>query len=204
MKILLLKIAKNLAFLSFVILIAGWLVSTYMEIKAAPETFRSPDAIPAVDAIVVPGASVHRSGKLSPVLLQRMDAALAMARLHPGIKLVLSGYAVPKGYDETKAMWDYAIAKGFPAQDALIDAHGRSTFLTLLHCKKLFGLRRLAIVSQAYHLPRALYIARRLQLQGYGLVVASGSEGDEWHGREWFSRLKDFFLVRIFRYFHAN
>ncbi len=203
MKTVLLKIAKNIAFLALAVLVSGWLISTYMEIKAAPETFRSPDSIPAVEAIVVPGASVHRSGKLSPVLLQRMDAALAAARLHPGTKLVLSGYAVPKGYDETKAMWDYAVGKGFPARDALIDAHGRSTFLTLLHCKKLFGLRSLVVVSQGYHLPRALYIARRLQLQGYGLAVEPEDDG-EWHGREWFSRLKDFCLVRVFRFFHAN
>jgi SanA protein len=202
-KSLILKSAKNLAFLAFMILISGWLISTYMEVKAAPETFRAPDSIPAVDAIVVPGAGVYRSGRLSRALLQRMDAAVTMAKKRPGVKLVLSGHAIPKGYNETKAMRDNAIQHGFPARDVLIDERGRSTFLTLLNCKKDFHLRSLAVVSQGYHLPRSLYIARRLQLQGYGLAVESEGDG-EWHGREWFSRLKDFFLVRVFPFFHAN
>ena len=65
------------------------------------------------------------------------------------------------------------------------------------------GLRTVVLVSQDYHLPRALYITRRLGLRGYGLAVESESD-KEWHGREWFSRFKDFILVRVFRFFHAN
>lgn len=200
---LLLKTAGNLAFLAMAFLISGWLISAYMEVKAAPETFRQPDSIPSVDAIVVPGASVYRSGKLSPVLLRRMDAALSLGHDRPGIKLVLSGHAVPKGYSETKAMRDYAVARGFPARDILSDDQGHSTFLTLLNYRNKLGLRSLVIVSQGYHLPRAMYIARRLKLRVYGLVVEPLGDG-EWHGREWFSRCKDFVLVRIFRFFNAN
>ncbi|HAO99740.1 MAG TPA: hypothetical protein DCQ83_06815 [Fibrobacteres bacterium] len=203
MKRRLVAIAANLAFLVFIVLVSGWIISTYMEVKAVPETFASPDSIPVIEAVVVPGASVYRSGKLSPVLLQRMDAALDLARRRPGVKLVLSGHAVPKGYSETSAMRDHAVGKGFPPRDILIDENGRSTFLTLLNCKKKFGLLRVAIVTQDYHLPRALYIARRLKMRGYGLSLATPENGG-WLDREWFSRLKDFILVRIFKFFHAN
>ncbi|HEX2612210.1 MAG TPA: YdcF family protein, partial [Fibrobacteria bacterium] len=105
-------------------------------------------------------------------------------------------------YSETKAMRDYAVARGFPAQDVRIDDGGRSTFLTLLNCEKEFGLRRVALVSQDYHLPRALYIARRLGMQGYGLRVSHGGADTGWNAREWFSRVKDFTLVRVYRWFH--
>ena len=196
--------AKNLAFIAAVLFVSAWIISTYMEVKADPEIFRDPASIPEVDAVVVPGASVYRSGRLSPVLLHRMEAAVALANARPGVKLVLSGHAVPKGYSETKAMLDFAVERGFPAGNALLDDHGRSTFLTLLNCKKKFALRRVLIVSQRYHLPRALYIARRLGLSGYGLEVPEEKSGGEWHEREWAGRFKDFILVRVFRFFHAN
>jgi SanA protein len=197
----------NLLFLIAVVWIGGWFISTYMEVKARPEIFDHASDVPRVDAIIVPGASVFRSGKLSPVLQQRMEKALDLAFARPGIKLVLSGTTVPQGYSETKAMREYAVNRGFPAKDVLIDDEGRSTFLTLLNCSQQFGLRRVALVSQDYHLPRALYIARRLGMQGYGLRVQPGSSsGDDsgWNAREWFSRVKDFTLVRVFRYFHAR
>jgi vancomycin permeability regulator SanA len=195
--------AKNLAFLLALILGASWMISVYMEVKAKPETFTNPAEVPPIDAVVVPGASVYRSGRLSPVLRQRMDAALKLASRRPGVKLVLSGHEVPQGYSETKAMREYAVKRGFPPKLILVDQEGRSTFLTLLNCEKKLGLKRVALVSQGYHLPRALYIARRLGLQGYGLRVENNpARPADISLREWFSRTKDFALVRIFRYFH--
>jgi SanA protein len=196
-------LAKNLVFLILLFFACGWLISTYMEVKAARETFTDPAKVPMVDAVVVPGASVYRSGKLSPVLKQRMEAALALAARRPGIKLVLSGHTVPQGYSETKAMREYAVKRGFPAKNVLLDEEGRSTFLTLLNAQKKLKLQRVALVSQGYHLPRALYIARRLGMTGYGLrVETSAAHPSGATAREWFSRVKDFALVRIFRYFH--
>ncbi len=201
-------LAKNLAFLLAVFLVAGWFISAYMEVKARPETFDDPALVPEIDAVIVPGASVYRSGKLSPVLERRMETALELAFGRPGVKLVLSGTTVPQGYSETKAMRDYAVARGFPVEDVRVDDAGRSTFLTLLNTGEGFGLRRVALVSQDYHLPRALYIARRLGMQGYGLRVQPENPGlrtgSGWNAREWFSRVKDFTLVRVFRWFHAR
>jgi SanA protein len=195
-------LAANLLLLLAVFLISGWFISAYMEAKARPEIFDDTGDVPEVDAVIVPGASVYRSGKLSPVLERRMETALGLAFDRPGIKLVLSGTNVPDGYSETKAMRDYAIERGYPAKDVRIDDAGRSTFLTLLNCKETFGFHRVALVSQDYHLPRALYIARRLGMEGYGLRVQPASTGADWNAREWFSRVKDFTLVRVFRWFH--
>lgn len=194
---------KNLVFLTVLLFASGLLISKYMEVKAAPETFEDPALVPAIDAVVVPGASVYRSGKLSPVLRQRMESALSLALRRPGTKMVLSGHTVPQGYSETRAMREYAVKRGFPPRDVILDEDGRSTFLTLFNCQKKLGLRRVALVSQGYHLPRALYIARRLGMTGYGLrVETNAAHPSSATAREWFSRIKDFALVRIFRYFH--
>ena len=130
------SLLKNLVFFVALFFAAGWMISKYMEVKAAPETFTDPATVPQVDAVVVPGASVYRSGKLSPVLRQRMEAALALAARRPGIKMVLSGHTVPQGYSETKAMRDYAVKRGFPVKNVILYEEGRSTFLTLLNCQK--------------------------------------------------------------------
>ncbi|HLU69246.1 MAG TPA: YdcF family protein [Fibrobacteria bacterium] len=201
--------AKNLAFLVVLFLVGGWLISAYMEVKASTEIFDGPEDVPPVDAVIVPGASVYRSGQLSPVLERRMETALALAFERPGVRLLLSGTNVPQGYSETRAMREYAIDRGFPAEKILVDDAGRSTFLTLLNCKTIFGLQRVALVSQDYHLPRALYIARRLGMEVYGLRVLREDgvqpvSGSGWNAREWFSRVKDFALVRVYRWFHAR
>ncbi len=193
----------NLVFILSVLGVSAWIIGVYMEKKAVLEIFTDPLKIPPVEAVVVPGASVYRSGKLSPVLMERMDAAVAFTLNHPGIKLVLSGHVVPNGYNETKAMEDYAVERGVPQKDVLLDNHGRSTFVTLLNCKKQFKLNTILLVSQNYHLPRGLYITRRLGMKGYGLEI-NPSLDEEWNGREWASRFKDFFLVRVFKFFNAN
>lgn len=193
----------NLLLLLAVFLLSGWLISVYMEVKAATEIHATPGAVPGAEAVIVPGASVYRSGKLSPVLQERMEAALELGLERPGILLVLSGTTVPEGYSETRAMRDYAIARGFPEQDLRIDDDGRSTFLTLLNARKKFGLQRIIVVSQEYHLPRALYVSRRLGLQAHGLRAEAdfGTSATTRTLREWFSRTKDFALVRVFHYF---
>ncbi len=193
---------SNLLFLAVALGASAWIIGVYMEVTAAPDIYTQPDSIPAVQAVIVPGASVHRSGRLSPVLAQRMEAAMALARARTGVKLLLSGTDIPQGYSETKAMRDYAKEHGFPVQDVLLDPDGRSTFVTMVHCKEVFGFDRVAFVSQRYHLPRALYIAHRLGITAYGLAVEPGES--EWHGREWASRFKDFFLARIYRFFYAH
>src|SRR5690606_23747264 len=139
-----------LVLLAAAIGISGWFISAYMEARARPEIFGVTTDVPAVDAVIVPGASVYRSGKLSRVLERRMETALELVRARPGLKLVLSGTTVPNGYSETRAMHEYALARGLPPEDILLDDEGRSTFLTLLNCRTRFGLKRVAIVSQAY------------------------------------------------------
>ena len=200
------NLAVNLVFLAVVAWVAGWLISSYMEVRARPEIFDDAGLVPDVDAVIVPGASVYRSGQLSPVLERRMETALGLAFDRPGLKLVVSGTNVPDGYSETRAMRDYAIARGLDPANVLIDDGGRSTFLTLLNSRDAFGLTRVAFVSQDYHLPRALYIARRMGMQGYGLRVprTEAATGSGWNAREWFSRVKDFTLVRVYHWFRAG
>lgn len=195
---------KSLGVFVLILALCAWVINAYVVVKAKSHTFAVADAAPAAEAVIVPGASVYRSGKLSPVLRQRMEGALRYLALHPGAKLVLSGHAIPGGYSETEAMREFALANSVPAADIQLDAKGRSTYVTLLNFRRSSPLRRILIVSQDYHLPRALYIARSMGFEASGLVVSEDAGTGSIPSREYFTRLKDFFLLRAARWFNAD
>lgn len=195
---------KALLFILLALAMGAWVINEYMVVKSRPSIYLADGPIPEVDAIIVPGASVYRSGKLSPVLRQRMETALRFLAVRPGTRLVLSGFAIPNGYNEVLAMADYARKLNVPPENILVDDRGRSTYVTLLNCRRKWGFKRILIVSQDYHLPRAIYIARRMGMEASGLAVAEPNPGSRFHFREYAGRVKDFILLRISRFFHAD
>jgi vancomycin permeability regulator SanA len=196
---------KSLGIAAFLLVVCGWLINAYVVVKARPRTFLTPEEAPAVEAVIVPGASVYRSGRLSPVLRQRMEGALRYLALHKGAKLILSGHAIPHGYSETTAMAEFARANAVPEKDIMLDEKGRSTYVTLLNFRRASPLRRILIVSQDYHLPRALYIAQAMGFDAAGLVVSEeASQAGSMPFREYFTRLKDFLLLRVSGWFNAD
>jgi SanA protein len=194
---------KPVAVLLLLLLVAAWIINQYIVVKSRAAIFRPDGPIPEVEAVIVPGASVYRSGKLSPVLRQRMETALGFLGRRPGARLVLSGFAIPGGYNEAQAMADYARRASVPDSQIVVDEKGRSTYVTLLNVRRL-GLRRVLVVSQDYHLPRALYIANRMGMEASGLAVAEGSPDGRFHLREYTGRVKDFLLIRVSKYLHAD
>jgi SanA protein len=196
---------KTLGASALLLLVCAWIINAYVVVKGRSRTYLSPDAAPPVEAVIVPGASVYRSGKLSPVLRQRMEGALRYLALHQGAKLILSGHAIPHGYSETIAMAEFARANAVPEKDIMVDDRGRSTYVTLLNFRRSSPLRRILIVSQDYHLPRALYIAEAMGFEASGLVVTEGpSLPGSMPLREYFTRLKDFLLLRVSGWFNAD
>lgn len=195
---------KPIGFLLLALLMAAWVINQYMVVKARRFVYLPDGPIPTVEAVVVPGASVYRSGKLSPVLRQRMETALGFLSKRPGTKLILSGYSIEGGYNEVRAMADYARKGGVDPEHILVDEKGRSTYVTLLNIRRRWAMKSILVVSQDYHLPRALYIAHRMGMEASGLAVAESVPDSRFHLREYAGRVKDFILLRISKYLHAN
>ena len=72
-------------------------------------------------------------------------------------------------YDEVNTMKDYAINDGIPSDDIFMDHAGFSTYDSMYRAKEIFGVKKIVIVSQKYHLTRALYIAKKLGIEAYGV-----------------------------------
>lgn len=121
------------------------------------------------DCILVLGASVHGDGTPSPMLQDRLNTAINLYLSGAGSKLLMSGDHSDLYYDEVNAMKSYAIASGVSSSDIFMDHAGLSTYESLYRAKYLFGAERIIIVTQSYHLYRALYLADALGLEAVGV-----------------------------------
>jgi len=121
------------------------------------------------DCILVLGAGVRPDGTPSDMLYDRVQTGLALYRSGTAPKLLMSGDHGQADYDEVACMLDIALEDGVPAEDIFLDHAGFSTYESLIRAKEVFGARRVVIVTQKYHLHRALYIADALGLEAVGV-----------------------------------
>ena len=122
-----------------------------------------------VDCIIVLGCQVKDNGSLSDMLRDRMWRALELYEAEAAPKLLVSGDHGREDYDEVGAMKNYAIENGVPSENIFMDHAGFSTYETVYRAKEIFEADKVIIVTQEYHLYRALYIAELLGIEAYGV-----------------------------------
>lgn len=123
-----------------------------------------------VDCVIVLGCQVRSDGTLSHMLEDRVAEGVALYHAGAAPKLLMSGDHGRETYDEVNAMKGYAVTEGVPVEDVFMDHAGFSTYETVYRAKAIFGARKVIIVTQRYHLHRALYIAEALGLEAYGVA----------------------------------
>jgi SanA protein len=126
------------------------------------------NAVPARPVAIVFGAGIRPDGGLSPMLRDRMDTAMDLYRAGLVQKLLVSGDNRFVDYDEPGRMYDYAIAHGLPPEVVVRDYAGRRTYDTCYRAPAVFGVTRAILVTQRFHLPRALYTCRNLGVDAIG------------------------------------
>lgn len=150
---------------------------------------------------IVFGASVYGNGDLSPILEDRVDTAIELYRAHKVDRILVSGDNRHPSYNEPKAMQEYLVTHAVAQKDVIVDFAGRSTYETCLRAKEVFGLERAVLVSQGYHLPRALYIANQLGLDAVGMagdLRLKNNKIDYQSIREWAAEVKAYLNLRYF------
>lgn len=125
-----------------------------------------PDA-PTAELAIVLGAGVRADGTPSPVLAARVEAGVELLRRGAVQRLLMSG-----ADGEPQAMRRHAVALGAPPDAILIDAGGTRTFETCRRARARFGVSRALVVTQAFHLPRALFLCSSLGIDASGVVAA--------------------------------
>lgn len=149
------------------------------------------------DCILVLGAGVRPNGSPSPMLEDRLIQGTDLYSMGASPKLLMSGDHSREDYDEVNTMKQYAINKGVVSENIFMDHAGISTYDSLYRARDIFQAGRIIIVTQKYHLYRALYIANSLGIDAYGVACDqrqyAGQQAREL--REIMARIKDFFKV---------
>lgn len=152
------------------------------------------------DCILVLGCLVKDDGTPSNMLHDRLQRGVELYEMGAAPKLLMSGDHGRADYDEVNAMKQFALDAGIPSADVFMDHAGFSTYESLYRAKEVFGVKKVVIVTQKYHLYRALYIADQLGLEAVGVAADYRSYAGQTYRniREILARNKDF-LTGIFQ-----
>lgn len=194
---MLILLAVENFFLLLVLCINGYVVqSTKGKILSLEEAAKLQNA----DCILVLGCGVRPDGTPSAMLEDRLKQGIALYHAGAAPKLLMSGDHGQESYDEVNVMRQYALDAGVPSADIFMDHAGFSTYESIYRARDIFSAKKIIIVTQKYHLHRALHIAKALGLEAYGISADLRAYGGQFYRdvREILARNKDF-VTSIFK-----
>lgn len=151
------------------VFLTNWLVLN----SSGGRIYEDVNQVPERPVAIVLGTSPRIHGRLNLYFESRMRAATDLYRAGKVRKILVSGDNGSRGYDEPNAMRKALISRGVPAEDIVMDYAGFRTLDTMARARKVFGLQRVAVVTDDFHLPRALYLAQAYDLDAVGYPTAS-------------------------------
>lgn len=190
------RILKYVLIIVIIIVVIGILINLYVKLSTKNQIIGENECekLSDIDCIIILGAGIW-GDKPSPMLEDRLLEGIKLYQNNVSNKIIMSGDHGRKEYNEVKIMKDYAIEKGIPSENIFMDHAGFSSYESIYRAKEIFGANKIVIVTQKYHLYRALYIANQLGIEAYGV----GADPRQYVGatyrelREILARNKDFF-----------
>lgn len=143
----------------------------WVHISIAPHLHTDATTVPQRRVALVFGAGVRPDGRLSRILAQRVDAAIALYQAGTVEKLLMTGDNAQPEYNEVAAMQRYAIDRGVSPDDITLDYAGLRTYDSCMRATRIFGVDAAVLVTQRYHQPRALYTCRAMGIDAVGFGV---------------------------------
>ena len=154
--------------LSLIAILTLFLPRFIFQLYAAPRTF-TVDNVPAERAAIVFGAGLLRDGSAGPVLSDRVHTAVLLYQQGKVDKLLMSGDNRFVEYNEPEAMRQYALERGVPDENIILDYAGRRTYDTCYRAKEIFQVQSAILVTQNFHMPRALFLCNWFGVESTGV-----------------------------------
>ena len=147
------------------------MINSIVKLSTGDQIISSEEAakLEDIDCILVLGCFVKDDGRPSDMLFDRLTRGVELYDMGAAPKLLMSGDHGREEYDEVAAMKQFAIDEDIPSEDVFMDHAGFSTYESVYRAKEIFQADKILIVTQEYHLYRALYIANQLGVEAYGV-----------------------------------
>lgn len=162
------KIIKYIIIAIVILIVVALAINSYVRISTKNQIIDDYSSLKDIDCIVVLGAAVW-GDKPSPMLEDRIKTAIELYKNGVSNKIIMSGDHINEDYDEVNIMKKYAIENGVASEDIFMDHAGIATYESIYRAKEIFKAKKIIIVTQEYHLYRALHIANRLGIEAYGV-----------------------------------
>lgn len=176
-------------------------INVYIKITTRKSIYDNIDNLPKSHVAIVLGAKVMANGQPSNYLKERLDKSIELYNAGIIKRFLLSGDHGKKYYDEVTNMKAYLKKHTIPEKDIFLDHAGFDTYSTMKRAKKVFMVEEAIIVSQKFHLPRAVYLAHKSGIAASGIIADKQAKGNTIYLelREVFARIKAFFNVLLNR-----
>ena len=151
------------------------------------------------DCILILGAGIKADGSPTPMLRDRLIAAFQAHQQINDVTVFISGDSENSDYCETVTMKSFLIDSGISEDNIISDGYGLSTYESIWRAKNVYGYNKILIVSQKYHLHRAIYIANELDINAYGFDAAITTYAKQpiYSFREYLARIKDMLFAEL-------
>ncbi|MGB3759565.1 MAG: ElyC/SanA/YdcF family protein [Rivularia sp. (in: cyanobacteria)] len=178
-------------------------LNLYVKTVTSSRRYNNPNQIPPQRVAIVLGAGVYND-KPSPMLADRISAAVELYKLGKVKKLLMSGDNSSEDYDEVTVMQRYAVKMGVPKKDITLDYAGFKTYQSCYRANAIFGVKQAVVVTQNFHLPRAVYLCNQLGVDAVGLGTPDWESYQRdtvmrYTFREYISTIKALWQVHITR-----
>lgn len=147
----------------------------YVKSSSSATIFKDVNAVPSKYVAIVFGAGIRSDGTPSKYLKDRLEAGILLYKKGKVKRLLLSGDNGSKRYDELEVMKNYCLNAGVPAKDIFVDYAGFDTYSTVFRAKDLFKINEAIMVTQAYHLERAIFLGQKMGIASVGYAADNGA-----------------------------
>ena len=174
-------------------------INIYIKYNSYKQIIKNEDeTINNIDCLLVLGAGIINNERPTLMLKDRLDKSIELYKKGLAPKIIMSGDHSKINHNEVGIMKKYAIERGVPSEDIFMDHAGFCTYDSIYRAKEIFGAKKIIIVTQKYHLYRAIYISNALELEAYGIKSdARIYTKMPYHIlREIFARCKNFFKCK--------
>lgn len=163
------KLVKPLLFLAILVIVSFIVANAVVYKQSKKYLYDNVSEVPKCYTAIVLGAKVNANGMPSDYLQDRLDMAIKLYRSHKITRFLLSGDHGQTSYDEVNNMKKYLIDHDINTVDIFLDHAGFDTYNTMVRASKIFQVKDAIIVTQAFHLPRAVFIARSKGIEAFGM-----------------------------------